>query len=57
MNASRRRFFTTVATTIAAAQSVIAKNFGNLPHRLAVPVGVGAASAAGEMPPSRWSGG
>jgi len=44
MNASRRRFFATMAMTIAAAQSE------SLLRRLARPVGAGAASAAGSMP-------
>ena len=51
MNTSRRRFFVTMAMTIAATQG------GNLLRRLALPVGAGAASAAGDMPAfkvERW---
>jgi thiol-disulfide isomerase/thioredoxin len=51
MNASRRRFFTTLAVTMAATQS------GNVLRRLALPVGAGAASAAAAMPAfhvERW---
>jgi thiol-disulfide isomerase/thioredoxin len=44
MNASRRRFFATMAMTIAATQSE------SLLRRLALSVGAGAASAAGKMP-------
>jgi thiol-disulfide isomerase/thioredoxin len=44
MNASRRRFFATMAMTIAATQSE------SLLRRLALSVGAGAASAAGNMP-------
>ena len=44
MNASRRRFFATMAMAIAATQSE------SLLRRLALSVGAGAASAAGNMP-------
>jgi thiol-disulfide isomerase/thioredoxin len=44
MNASRRRFVATMAMTIAATQSE------SLLRRLALSVGAGAASAAGNMP-------
>jgi len=44
MNASRRRFFVTMAMTIAATQSE------SLLRRRALSVGAGAASAAGNMP-------
>jgi hypothetical protein len=52
MSTSRRRFFVTMAMTIAATQG------GNLLRRLAPPVGAGAASAAGDMPAfkvERWA--
>jgi hypothetical protein len=57
MNTSRRRALATAAMTIAATQSVSAFNLGNLLRRLALPVGPGAASAAGDMPAfkvERW---
>ena len=46
---SRRRVFATVAMSIPVTHSVIASNLGNLLPRLALPVGAGAASAAGDM--------